>query len=250
MAGDRDAFLSRVRDAAARARHYPVRVVEDFSPTVGYVGGGPDVVARLAAEFEAVGGIVHLATSVDEVRCAIQSILANVRSSPTRTAGPAGQGLPEGTTAPPIAIRWQHPLLDRIDLDSVLEVTGFSAVSCLEREPADADPRNDRLFAAAVGISSVDWAVAETGSLVVAARPGQSRSASLLPPVHIAVVERNQIVPDVFDLFEELASEVVPSSVVLVTGPSKTGDIELKLTTGVHGPGEVHLVILDHDRLA
>jgi L-lactate dehydrogenase complex protein LldG len=42
----------------------------------------------------------------------------------------------------------------------------------------------------------------------------------------------------------------VPSSVVLVTGPSKTGDIELKLTTGVHGPGEVHLVILDHDRLA
>jgi L-lactate dehydrogenase complex protein LldG len=80
---------------------------------------------------------------------------------------------------------------------------------------------------------------------VLLARPDQPRSSSLLPAVHVAVAEQTQIVPDLFDLFERLAERgAQPSSAIIITGPSKTGDIELKLVTGVHGPGELHVVVI------
>jgi L-lactate dehydrogenase complex protein LldG len=77
----------------------------------------------------------------------------------------------------------------------------------------------------------------------------------LLPPIHIAIARRGQLLADVFDLFEHLSGAAVaqggmtprlrlPACVTLITGPSKTGDIELRLVTGVHGPKEVHLVLI------
>ena len=77
-------------------------------------------------------------------------------------------------------------------------------------------------------------------------RPGDERVASLLPPVHVAIVERQQIVADLIDAFSALTrgKEELPSNVVLITGPSKTGDIELQLTTGVHGPGTWHVIVV------
>ena len=70
---------------------------------------------------------------------------------------------------------------------------------------------------------------------------------SLLPATYLAIIEPSQIVPDLFDLFERIEERKhdLPSNIALVTGPSKTGDIELKLTTGVHGPGNVNVVIVE-----
>jgi len=80
--------------------------------------------------------------------------------------------------------------------------------------------------------------------VVLASKPDEPRSASLLPPVHIALAERSQLLPDLFDLFDLFSPvSTLPSSLTLITGPSKTGDIELKLVTGVHGPGEIHVVL-------
>jgi L-lactate dehydrogenase complex protein LldG len=83
--------------------------------------------------------------------------------------------------------------------------------------------------------------------VILTSRPGQPRALSLLPPVHVAVAERRQILPDLFDLFTVLGAAVdeLPASVTIITGPSKTGDIELRLVTGVHGPGEIHVVLID-----
>ena len=110
---------------------------------------------------------------------------------------------------------------------------------------------DEQFFAADVGVTGADFLVAETSSIVVRARPDEPRSLSLLPPVHIVVAERSQLVPDLFDLFELLAdgrhedgSPILPSGIAIITGPSKTGDIELKLVTGVHGPGEVQVVLI------
>ena len=82
---------------------------------------------------------------------------------------------------------------------------------------------------------------------MMCSQPGQERVASLVPPLHIALVERRQIVPDLIDAFgllhrRGLAS--LPSNVTFITGPSKTGDIELQLTTGVHGPGKWQVIVI------
>jgi L-lactate dehydrogenase complex protein LldG len=100
-------------------------------------------------------------------------------------------------------------------------------------------------FAADVGVSGVDHLVAETGSVVLASRPDQPRSLSLLPPIHLAVAHRGQLLPDLFDLLHPARwPDGLPSCLSVITGPSKTGDIELRLVTGVHGPGEVHVLLL------
>src|SRR5262249_50327629 len=105
-------------------------------------------------------------------------------------------------------------------------------------------------FAADMAISAAGYLIAETGSVVVMAAQAEPRSVSLLAPVHVVVAERAQLVPDLFDFFETILqpkSTSVPSSPVFITGPSKTGDIELRLVTGVHGPGVLHVVIAGCD---
>ena len=90
-------------------------------------------------------------------------------------------------------------------------------------------------------------ALAETGTLMMCSRAGQERVASLLPPTHIAIVERKQIVPDLIDAFQMLGGRgagQLPSNVTFITGPSKTGVIELQLTTGVHGPGQWRVIVM------
>ena len=70
------------------------------------------------------------------------------------------------------------------------------------------------------------------------------RSLSLVAPVHVAIVEPKQFLPDLVDLFEKLAAEPHPGNTVIITGPSKTADIEMTLVTGVHGPGVVQVFVL------
>jgi L-lactate dehydrogenase complex protein LldG len=102
---------------------------------------------------------------------------------------------------------------------------------------------------ARVGLTGVDAALAATGSLVLMSGPGRYRAASLLPTVHIAVVAAGQIMAD---LESWLAAQKVTapdlmrrfSNVVVVTGPSRTADIAMQLVMGMHGPRELHVVLL------
>ena len=106
----------------------------------------------------------------------------------------------------------------------------------------------EAFFVADIGITNVHRLIAETGTVVMATQPNEPRSVSLLPPVHIALAERSQLLPDLFDLFDLFSpvnQAAPPSCLSLITGPSKTGDIELRLVTGVHGPGEVHVILCD-----
>ncbi|HVO97087.1 MAG TPA: lactate utilization protein [Bryobacteraceae bacterium] len=104
----------------------------------------------------------------------------------------------------------------------------------------------DACASAEVGITSADYALADTGSLVIFTESGESRLLSLLPPCHIAVIERSKIVPSLDDLLRQRPMPGENSSaMVIITGPSRTGDIEMRLVRGVHGPGEVHVVIVD-----
>ena len=98
--------------------------------------------------------------------------------------------------------------------------------------------------AAEIGVTGCDAAIAETGSIVLLSGPGKSRSASLLPPVHLAVVRRNELRFSMGEFFKEFAGAMAAAACcTFVTGPSRTADIELTLTLGVHGPGKVIVVM-------
>jgi L-lactate utilization protein LutC len=96
-----------------------------------------------------------------------------------------------------------------------------------------------------VGITSADYALADTGTLVMLSSPQEARMISLLPPAHIAVVPRESILTGLDELFSVLPDPAAQtSSMVLITGPSRTADIEQILVRGVHGPGLITVLVV------
>ncbi|HUZ56968.1 MAG TPA: LUD domain-containing protein [Streptosporangiaceae bacterium] len=95
-----------------------------------------------------------------------------------------------------------------------------------------------------IGVTGVLAAAAETGTLAMAAAPGCPRSTSLVPPIHIALVPYSRLVATYADLIGTLRNvSEMPSSIQLVTGPSRSSDIEMRPVIGVHGPGELHVIL-------
>jgi L-lactate dehydrogenase complex protein LldG len=93
------------------------------------------------------------------------------------------------------------------------------------------------------GVSTALYGLADTGSVVLAASPEEPRRNSLLPDVHVTLLAEDRILPGLDELFAALGADL-PSSLAIVTGPSRSADIEQKLAVGVHGPREVHVVLL------
>jgi L-lactate utilization protein LutC len=136
-------------------------------------------------------------------------------------------------------------MVDRLDLAGRLRQEGLAVTTI---DMCHGPGVRDVFFGADVGISNVEHLVAETGSVVVSSGPDDPRSLSLLPPVHVAIADRRQLLGDLFDLFDLFSpissrGNSPASCMTIITGPSKTGDIELRLVTGVHGPGEIHVVL-------
>ncbi len=97
------------------------------------------------------------------------------------------------------------------------------------------------------GITGVEAALAATGSIILTSGAGKSRAASLLPPIHIAVLRSNQIIQDLESWVASVEKEELfqdASNIFLISGPSKTADIAMELIMGMHGPQEVHLVLI------
>ncbi len=108
-----------------------------------------------------------------------------------------------------------------------------------------------------MGITGANVAIADTGTLVIVSNEGNGRLVSTLPPVHVAILGVEKIVPTLDDasavlkvLSKSATGQKMTSYVSFITGPSRTADIELSLTIGVHGPGELHIVLLDNGRTA
>jgi L-lactate dehydrogenase complex protein LldG len=103
----------------------------------------------------------------------------------------------------------------------------------------------DELFDFDCGLTDVYAAVAETGSIVIKGSPEHGRALSLVPPVHVAIVEPKNIVADLVDFFEKLTIDGAGAGTSIISGPSKTADIEMNLVQGVHGPGTVKVFVLE-----
>lgn len=107
-----------------------------------------------------------------------------------------------------------------------------------------ADATTAALMRADAGVTEAQWGVAETGTIVLDDQRARARRASLLPPLHIALLDQRNLLPTLDDLFAEPSVRTAPPhALTLVTGPSRTADIELQLVVGVHGPRELLVVL-------
>lgn len=151
------------------------------------------------------------------------------------------------------ALTADMPVLERVPVGRTLQGAGIDvAVAARPRPDGYSDEARVRVREAAfsfdVGITGADYAIAETGSLVLRPRRGLSRLVSLAPPRHIALVELGQVLPSLDELFvlqrQAFLTGDLTSSFNLISGPSKTGDIGATIVQGVHGPLEVHMVLI------
>jgi L-lactate utilization protein LutC len=221
---DEKSFIENVRSCLLGRRTVPVAAVPLESL---HVRSDPaEMVEGFIRELEATDGIVYRAKDLAEARLRILEIVAQQKM----------QSVVRANTSVERELEIDAPLAD-----AGVEVT----VGDLRSDISRANIR-DAEFEADAGITSVDYGIAETGTLAVMARPGQGRAISLLCPVHIALVRADQIVSDLSVLIDRIRieREELPSALTFITGPSRTADIELVLTVGVHGPRELHVVVV------
>ena len=214
---ERDAFLDRVRAAAAPqrvGRAHPLP--PDPGPQQAWPGAGTDVVSDFEAAARRHGASVSAA------------------------AGPEALGVLVGEVVESWGVRSAVVSCDPevAAAAALLEDRGVKVV------PWDGPGAASR---ADLGVTGAAYGIAATGSVVVDAGRAGGRTASLLPPGHLAVLRIDLIVATPSDLWREMAvrfPDGPPSQFVVVTGPSKTGDIEQVPTTGVHGPGRLHVALV------
>ena len=148
------------------------------------------------------------------------------------------------------AVRSAQEVFDQTPVDAALTNLGLKVTTVLRDEANPREALREEIRRADMGITGADYALAETGSLVILPRRGLSRLVSLVPPVHVALVRPEDVLESLDDLFLLRRLEYhqrggeMGSYLNFITGPSRTADIEMTIVEGVHGPKEVHMVLL------
>ncbi len=228
MTTQRDQFLNNVRQQL-QAAHLPDAVPEHpglFTGNISPPDVSPDeLLAQFTRELEALSGQVHVTETMQQT---LGTVLAIVRQT--------GAGR---------VLMWRDDSGPLMEIRATLERLGI--VLEQNRLSTDSDARRVDLAAidyAELGISGAQGALADTGAIALISGPGQGRLASLLPPVHVAILSRQQIYADMAAFLAAHPDAATQgSNLVFIAGPSRTGDIEMTLTMGVHGPGELHVII-------
>lgn len=233
--GDRDLILSRIR--ACRKDPDPKAPLFEKSRAPekkGSAPGGEPLLEIFCRESEHLFVDVRVARDENELEENLTSLIQKIGAQDI--------------------VLWGKILRQRAGLESLLSKTG-ARLHIIEENPSPTtDDRRDFIrisSEAGLGITGADCALADSGTLVLRHGPGRERSSSLLPPVHVALLESRNILAGLDELLERLQDDIekkgsLESCITLISGPSKTADIEMTLVHGVHGPGEVHVVVLDY----
>jgi L-lactate dehydrogenase complex protein LldG len=232
----RERLLARLRAGASGAAGdlFPAREAPVPAPPVARP---EELRARFAAALRNVGGEVHDLVECRDLRGAFREVLSALRggeegAEPTQLAAIDGDPTWARLRGGP------RPL----DVAALASEAGYE----VHELPAEGGASVDVLARTALGITAADLAVAETGSVAQFTRRWRPRSISLLPPTHLVVLPADRIVAALEDLLAHAGPELGGDSpyLTLITGPSRTADIEKVLTVGVHGPGRVVVVLL------
>lgn len=153
--------------------------------------------------------------------------------------------------------RSEQDVFDSVPVDAAIGGAGAICWPAVYEGAESRDAVRRRLAESGLGITGADYAIAETGSVIVLPRKGLSRLVSVVPPVHIAIVRRRDVIGTLDDLFALRRLEYhrtgdggfadMGSYLNFITGPSRTADIEQTIVVGVHGPREVHMILLDEE---
>ena len=184
---------------------------------------------------------------VATVKAAAAAIAGKVAATPTEWGGPRQ------------VCAWNHPLTDSLSLETVLSEHNIPVISraVFSQSSTPEVPEERRaalrqgIIDSFVGVTAADFCVADTATLVMRTRPGQSRSVSLLPSLHIAVITADQVLADFKELYAHLRWSNSPqpanltTCMTFVSGPSKTADIEATLVHGAHGPRAASLIVIE-----
>jgi len=198
-------------------------------------------VPKFEEEFARVAGSPHRASSAAELEDILRAIFENSQVTS--------------------AVLTRNPLLAQLGLPAKLHAWGKSvgqwpAGPVSAAESAEEKAHRDQCFSAGAGISGVDFVLAETGSLVLSSQTEGSQLASLSPPIHLALYRREQVLGSLDDVLEQIHPKgnynalAAGRSTVFITGPSRTADIEQILIRGVHGPRNVHAILVEDSCLA
>jgi len=231
----REDLLDRVRKALGQAHAYPPPL-----PPVDFEGIMPplapeDYLAKFEAEWEKVAGISYRVSNPEELQAVFEKILVLAEAHAVVLSG--------------------NPLLAEVKVAEQLAgidkfVTPWAAHPGDEGTNSLADFKKAS-FVAGAGITGVDYVLAESGTLVLSSSTERMQVVSLAPPIHVALYRRSQLVGSLEDVLARLPigrsaeSPTAGRSVVFITGTSRTADIEQILIRGVHGPREVHAILIE-----
>ena len=220
--------LDDIRRALGRSETVKPAPLEPFLETTA-VEDREELLAHFIREVTAVGGLVYRAQKGEEVGALIAQICDGAGNSDVALSG--------------------SPLLLEMNLSAQLAAHNLTAVESANSSSDEKEGLISRLATCGAGVTAVDYAIAETGTLVLTSDEEQALLVSLLPMIHIAVIHPQQILASLTGAVRELGDgrmqRAVPyRSATFITGPSRTSDVELTLRIGVHGAKELHLIIL------
>ncbi len=150
-------------------------------------------------------------------------------------------------------IAWDHPLINRLNLEDTLssdDVRFFTTKSEGISDPKGRERIRKRLIQSYIGITSADFCVAQSATLVMRTRSNQPRATSLVPSIHVAVIKAGQIIENLEELYFRLKWDPkekemgLTNCMTFISGPSKTGDIELVMVHGAHGPRQLNIYVI------
>lgn len=222
----RERILASIRDGLRRSS----LPADDGRPAPGPAAPAPApgseaLVERFSAALTALAGHVHRASGASGAANLIAGIAQASQASSFISWDDAAIGCPG--------------LLDALAARGLTRVTYD-----VRAEPVPRQSDVDAVAGVGLGVTGAHAALAEHGGLVLVSGPGRGRLPSILPPVHVAVVPERRLRASLADLLREEPRLLdAGSNVVIVAGPSRTADIEMTLTHGVHGPKQVHVIL-------
>jgi len=229
---NQNGVLDDVRRALGRSTTVPPVPLDPFIEPLDKAEPG-ELIARFTEEATAVRAMVYLMSDKLQFVGQIGALVAEI----CHTAGAKEVALSDSG------------LISEMNLHEQLIRQGLAVFA-----PEAASLGHERLVArlanCGLGLTAADYAIAETGTIVLSSDERNALLVSLLPPVHIALVRSSQIAATLGEVISRVGKERISRvetsrSVTLITGPSRTSDVELVLSIGVHGPKELHLIIID-----